>query len=195
LTPHEYELYLKNDTTKTLKKRLDSYEEENYFEYFFDEFVILLGKNKIADLSPDFVASKKSIIKEHISEYGDKTEALMKYLEKVLGTKSVWKLRIGIDNIVKSILEKMNHFIAANDGSYKSEVTMPGIILNTNAKTIEGNKVVWEFDADRFCYEDFTMTVQSRVVNVWTFIVSGVIVLVVIILLLLPRMRRRKIIM
>jgi adenylate kinase family enzyme len=192
LTPHEYELYFKNDTTKVLKKRLDKYAEENYFEYFFDELITLLGKNKIADLTPEYVASKKSIIKEHIDEYGDKTEELMKYMEKVLGTKSVWKLRDGIDNIVKSILEKMDYFSSAN-GSYKSEVTMPGIILTTNAKTVEGNKAIWEFDAGSFCYEDLTMTVQSRAVNVWAFAVSGVIVVVVIILLVLPRLRRKKI--
>ena len=68
---------------------------------------------------------------------------------------------------------------------------MPGIILNTNAKTVEGNKVIWEFDENRFCYEDFNMTVQSRVVNVWAFVVSGVIVLVVIILLLLPKFKKK----
>ncbi len=190
LTPQEYEQYLKDDTTKAFKKRLDKYAEESYFEYFFDEFLALLGKNKIADLTPEYVASKKSIIKEHIDEYGDKTEKLMKYMEKVLGTKSVWKLRDGIDNIVKSILEKMDHFSTAN-GSYKSEVTMPGIILSTNAKTVEGNKAVWEFEAGRFCYEDFTMTVQSRVANVWTFVVSGVIVLAVIVLLILPKFKKK----
>ncbi|TSA26513.1 MAG: hypothetical protein D4R68_07290 [Ignavibacteriales bacterium] len=190
LTPNEYELYLKNDTTKVFKQRLNKYAEENYFEYFFDEFLVLLEKNKIADLTPEYVASKKNIIKEHIDEYGDKTEKLMKYMERVLGTKSVWKLRDGIDNIVKTILEKMDHFSTAN-GSYKNEVTMPGIILNTNAKTVEGNKVNWGFDENRFCYEDFTMMVQSRVINVWAFVVSGVIVLVVIILLLLPKFKKK----
>ncbi|NJD21124.1 MAG: hypothetical protein FIA82_00420 [Melioribacter sp.] len=193
LTKQEYELYLKNDTTKVFKKRLEKYAEENYFEYFFDEFLSLLKKNKIADLTPDFVASKKSVLFEHISEHGDKTEDLMKYLEKVLGTKSVWKLRTGIDNIVKSILEKMDQFSTAN-GSYKNEVAMPGIILNTNAKTVEGNKVIWEFDEDRFCYEDFTMQVEARFVNTWAFIVSGVIVLVAIVLLVLPKLRRKKVV-
>lgn len=192
LTPHEYELYLKNDTTKAFKKRLEKYAEENYFEYFFDEFIKLLVRNKIEDLTPELVTSKKSIIKKHIDEYGDKTEELMKYMGKVLGTKSVWKLRNGIDDIVKSILEKMDHFSTAN-GSFKNEVVIPGIILNTNAKTVEGNKVIWEFDEDRFCYEDFTMTVQSRVVNVWAFVVSGIVVLVVIVLLILPKLRRKKI--
>ncbi len=190
LTTKEYELYLNGDTTKALKERLDSFPEENYFEYFFDEFLVLLEKNKIADLPKDFVISKKNVIKEHVSDYGDKTEELIKYLEKVLGTKSVWKLRNGIDNIVKTVLEKMDHFSSAN-GSYKNEVTMPGIILNTNAKTVEGNKVIWEFEEGRFRYEDFTMTVQSRIVNVWAFIVSGAIVLIVIILLLLPKLRRK----
>jgi len=190
LTPQEYEQYIKEDTTKAFKKRLDKYAEESYFEYFFDEFITLLGKNKIADLTPEYVTSKKSIIKEHIDEYGDKTEELMKYMEKVLGTKSVWKLKDGVDNIVKSILEKMDHFSTAN-GSYKSEVTMPGIILSTNAKTVEGNRAVWEFDEDRFCFVDYKMVVKSRTVNVWAFVVSGAIVLIVIILLLLPKLRRK----
>jgi len=192
LTKKEYESYLNGDTTKTLKKRLDKYAEESYFEYFFDELITLLGKNKIADLTPEYVLSKKSIIKEHIDEYGDKTEDLIKYLEKVLGTKSVWNLKEGIDNIVKSILDKMGRYSSVS-GKYSNEVAMPGIILSTNAKTIEGNKAVWEFDEDRFCFVDYTMVVKSRIVNIWAFIVSGVIVFAVIVLLLLPKLKGKRV--
>lgn len=190
LTPQEYELYLKDDTTKAFKKRLDKYAEENYFEYFFQELLNLVRNNKTADLTPDLIISKKEKIKENINEHGDKTD-LMQYLEKVLGTKSVWKLKNGIDEIVKTIMDRMDQYSTAN-GSYKNEVAMPGIILNTNAKTVEGNKVIWEFDENRFCYEDFTMTVQSRAVNVWTFIVSGVVVFAVVILLILPKLKKKQ---
>ena len=190
LTTKEYESYLSGDTTKALKKRLNGFAEENYFEYFFDEFLALLEKSNITDLAPEYVASKKSIISEKIREYGDKTEELIKYLEKVLGTKSVWKLKDGIENIIKSILDQMSHFSSVN-GNYKNEVTIPGIILSTNAKTIEGNKAVWEFDENRFCYVDYKMVFKSRAVNVWAFIVSGVIVLAVIVLLIIPKFKKK----
>jgi len=191
LTPQEYELYLKDDTTKVFKKRLDKYAEENYFEYFFDEFLALVKKSDITDLTPELVVSKKTIIRQEIDKHGDKTEELIVYLEKVLGTKSVRKLKNGIKNIVKTILNQMSRFSSVS-GKYSNEVTMPGIILNTNAKTIEGNKVIWEFDENRFCYEDFTMTVQSRAVNVWAFIVSGVVVFAVVILLILPKLKKKQ---
>ena len=84
----------------------------------------------------------------------------------------------------------MSHFSSVN-GNYKNEVTIPGIILSTNAKTIEGNKAVWEFDENRFCYVDYKMVVKSRAVNVWAFIVSGVIVLAVIVLLIIPKFKKK----
>jgi hypothetical protein len=81
--------------------------------------------------------------------------------------------------------------ISKGDGSYENEVAMPGIILNTNSKSIVGNAVSWKVDSKRFCFEDFTMQVESRVVNVWAFVVSAIIVLAAVVLLVLPRFKKR----
>jgi hypothetical protein len=57
--------------------------------------------------------------------------------------------------------------------NYASVVEMPGIITDTNAPTVEGNKVTWRGFKS---YEgDFEMWVESRVVNWWSLVVTGLI--------------------
>ena len=74
------------------------------------------------------------------------------------------------------------------DVSYKNEVSMPGILLTSNSKKIEGNQVFWEGRSNR--YFDVVMSAESRMVNLWTMIVTSIVCLGLIIGLLLPLIHR-----
>ena len=63
---------------------------------------------------------------------------------------------------------------------YTNEVIMPGLILDTNAKDVEGNSVQWKFDYNRFLWEDYTMWVESRVVNRWAMILTGILCMILV---------------
>ena len=58
-----------------------------------------------------------------------------------------------VGSILKDINSKVES-MSGIDGEYTNEVIMPGIILNTNAKTLEGNKATWKFNSDKFCLLD-----------------------------------------
>jgi hypothetical protein len=75
--------------------------------------------------------------------------------------------------------------------SYNNSILLPGIITSSNAKTIEGNKVSWKFDQEIFKFFDYEMSAESREVNTWFIIVSGIIVLLLITLLILPKFRKK----
>lgn len=191
LTPKEYEMFLNDDTTKAFKKRLDEYAEKNYYEYFFDALISSAEHHNLKDLSREKVLSNKEYIRENIERSSGDNKTIFNILEKTFGTKPILDLKTDIEKISFEIELKIKAMGDAN-GSYENEIIMPGIILSTNSKSINGNTVLWKVYEKRFCYEDFTMTVQSRVVNVWAFVVSGAIVLVVIILLLLPKLRKKN---
>jgi hypothetical protein len=188
LTPKEYEMYLDDDTTKAFKKRLDEYAAANYMEYFYQIIISAVENHKLKDLNRELILSKKKYIGENIDKKTTDKISLLNFLEKTFGTKSVWEIRPEIEKAYDDI---MTTFDFKADGSYENQVSMPGIILSTNSKSITGNSVVWKVDSKRFCFEDFTMQVESRLLNTWTFIASGIIILGIIILLLVPKFRKK----
>jgi hypothetical protein len=190
LTPDEYEKYLADDTTKTLRKRLDDFASENYIEYFFNVISSAAEKHSLKDLSKEKLLSKKDYFKNNIDKEGNDKSSLINFLEKTFGVKSIREIKPEIELAYDEITVQME-LISKGDGSYENEVAMPGIILNTNSKSIVGNAVSWKVDSKRFCFEDFSMQVESRVVNVWAFVVSAIIVLAAVVLLVLPRFKKR----
>ena len=76
--------------------------------------------------------------------------------------------------------------------NYTNEVIMPGLLINTNANTVEGNKVTWEFGALQYYASNFEMVAESRIVNRWAIILSGIIAFVLLVLLILGIFVKRR---
>lgn len=67
---------------------------------------------------------------------------------------------------------------------YTLEMEMPGLITETNSTVMHGNTVSWEIGSMSFFFEDYEMTVESRVMNYWAFVLSGLVVLLLLIALI-----------
>jgi len=57
---------------------------------------------------------------------------------------------------------------------YMNVVEMPGVITTTTSYMLKGNQVSWEVQPMAMLFADYEMSVVSRVVNNWAFIVTGV---------------------
>jgi len=193
LTKEEFAQYEKGDTSKTLKQRLDKYFEKNVFEYFFNQLIEAVQKLNDSSLPVNLFTSNKQAIydKLFMEKEANTPKEITQRISSIIKSKSVSKLEPEIEKIMNEIMEKLQ----ASDVKYAftNEIIMPGIILNTNSATVEGNKVSWKFGADRFHYTDYSMNVESRISNVWTILVTCGVVVVIIALLLLPRIRKNKI--
>ena len=62
---------------------------------------------------------------------------------------------------------------------------MPGLITETNSYQLVGNQVKWRIKDHTIFFEDYEMYVESRVVNYWAFVVSGIVVLLLLISLII----------
>ena len=65
-------------------------------------------------------------------------------------------------------IELFNHQI-------KYELNMPGQLITTNTTLHEGETPYWKIDAYRLLPGDYTLEAQSRVPNIWAFIVTGLL--------------------
>ena len=66
---------------------------------------------------------------------------------------------------------------------------MPGLITATNSSMLNGNEVRWDFTGNSVMLTDYKIFVESRVVNYWAFVVSGVVLLLLVILLIIKAFR------
>jgi hypothetical protein len=72
------------------------------------------------------------------------------------------------------------------------EAGMPGLITGTNSSMLNGNQVSWDVFPMGFLLEDYTMMVESRVINVWAFVLSGIILLGLLLILTMKSLKGNK---
>ena len=73
---------------------------------------------------------------------------------------------------------------------FQATAEMPGLITGTNSSALSGNRVGWNVFPMAFLLEDYTMTVESRVINVWAFVLSGIVLLALISLLVVKALKK-----
>ena len=61
--------------------------------------------------------------------------------------------------------------------AFKYELAMPGTITSTNTQLREDDLLVWKVDAYRILADNYLLTAESRTINVWAFVVTGILVL------------------
>jgi hypothetical protein len=190
LTKEEYGRYEKGDTSKALKEKLDEFFMKSVVEEFYAQLVDSVESLRDPSLPVSaFQAKKTEFINGCAVIFKDSKDDIG-YLEKILKLKIRGKLERQIEGIKKLINKKVD-FIMNAGGSYINEVVMPGIILNSNASIVEGNKVSWNMNDEKFLYSDYIMTVESRIANPWVTYATGGVLIVLVALLMLPRMRSK----
>ena len=73
---------------------------------------------------------------------------------------------------------------------FHAEAGMPGLITATNSSALSGNRVSWDLFPMAFLLEDYPMTAESRVINVWAFILTGMVLLGLVILLVIKSLKK-----
>jgi len=70
------------------------------------------------------------------------------------------------------------------------EAELPGVITKTNSNILAGNKISWDVFPMAFLLEDYTMSAESRIVNTWAFILTGLVLLGLVALLVYKNLKK-----
>lgn len=190
LTESEIESYRRGLEDDSIKARVDKWFMRNIFEDFFTGAVQNLKEKN----DPTLPASRLTDGKEFlyniiINDSGpEDVDALLRLLEKIMNTKSVYSLKDEFDVLWKGI-EAKSEKLSDADGSYTNSAELPGLVLDTNSDEIEGSRITWKFTSDQLRIGAYEMHAESRVTNVWAFIATGVLI-VFIIAILIIKLRR-----
>lgn len=189
LSSSDYALFEAGDTSRYLTERLDSYFEENLYQEFYSQLMSEIGKLNDPLFTRELFDKRKGELKDSLLAGSGDTQSIINSIKNIYKITRVEYLSVAVDRIMKNINSGLE-LMGDADGEYINEVIMPGIILDTNADALEGNKAGWKFNEKRFFYSDFTMSIESRIINMWAIYVTAGLVILIVLFLLLPGFKK-----
>ncbi|MBF8295904.1 MAG: putative transrane protein [Bacteroidetes bacterium] len=200
------EMFLQRDPKKPLPTRGDSlafesiipraqeWEWRNRFEAVFNAFLDGVKTLNNPSLTPTMVGPLKDSLYMRSAKAIDKRkiDTLRIIFAGVLKNPLVekaWQANVsGFDEIKR----KIEFESKMNSHKYVTSVVMPGLIMGSNAREIEGNTATWGDFMDIARYVEYTMSVESRQVNWWAVIIACVLVVSLMTALIISVLRRRS---
>ena len=207
LSPKEIELFQKHEILKEpfespddslalqrAQERFMAWQNRNVFEDFYAEF--LNGVKALAD--PSLTAEDVETRKEELFEGVENLIEVnaIDTLPRVFG--AILRSPLAVEAVKKNAAgferfrRKMEFVQEIMENSYKNAVVMPGLIVETNAPAIEGNRVSWD-DFIAYCYfGDYEMTVESRAVNWLVVVLTGAFCVAILVFYIVGNIRKRR---
>lgn len=174
--------------------RFEKWDARNIFESWFGTYLEGVKRTGDALLNPESVIGKKEELFEASRQPigQDKFDTLSVIFGKVLKTR-LWPKILGANKEAFDRLKARLDFRAAiSANTYKVNIAMPGIITETNARSIEGNTVKFS-DFMQLAYTgDYEMWVTSRTINWWAIIVTAVLIIGGAVAMVVSRKRKGK---
>ena len=162
-----------NEDTLNLDDKVDDWFTESTLNEFLSGLTAAADSVKNTGITERMIESKKDTLTQLLkSEIAD--DELPGRILSILNSSGNKTLEKTITSLLRNINRK-NEFIFTLQGSYSNQVIMPGLVLDTNSKTLEGSTVTWQIEPRFFLFDDYTMWVESRVVNRWAIILTGAI--------------------
>lgn len=167
---------LKNDLDDAEKKFYIWY-NANLYEKSFEiishftenEFILKLADNK------------DTIFKESIKNEDDvdfDPENLCGILDDYFKTTYFSELYTNKKQEIETLFDKnTTKLLEIFETGIKYDLALPGDIISANTNMRENGILSWKVDALRFVADDYILTAESRVANIWAFVATAVLVL------------------
>ena len=127
-----------------------------------------------------------------LDEAGFDLDVFLTVAAKSLGAPAVLNLTTAMTPVWEDLEARLEFMQSVEEDSYVFRVEMPGIILDTNADGIEGNRAYWKVNHSQFLDQDYVMEVTSRTANRWALVVTGLVGLAALLVLVVPLIRKKR---
>lgn len=199
LTPKEIELFYAGTDSSAIDDKFETWQTDDAFEDFFIDFVDSATALDDPQLSRDRILQHKEKIRAITNELNDdieqSVERMLDELQQLFQTDAVYHLKQTIRQKLQEIEAKSDFILTVQMAKYTQQVSVPGIITDTNAPALKGNVVSWSFDGSRFYDRDMHMWVKARKTNPAMIVVTPAIAALCIIFIAaggIYRYKRRK---
>lgn len=163
----------------------------NFLEEVMVTEIISTLENGIRQLNdpsidPRLVATFKDSISEKLDSHYDHFEIYIDFYKSWINNPAAEKLKNLQPPLFEDFNKKAAHLIHVLDmEGFSQTVEMPGLLTGTNSTSVSGNQVSWDVQNGLFLFQDYEMLVESRVLNTWAFVVTGIILLAVLLFMMI----------
>lgn len=163
--------------------------EDKYNKWFAqnswnDQYKVLIANYDQIDKKPvtkeRLELLKDSIFLSQVKDFEDfKTEII---LNEYFHTKAFSELWKDNDSPMKKYDDDFSNqlFVGYFGKSFTYNLKMPGKITLPNNAVIKGDTLVWRLTAYRMGHDDYVIGAQSRRTNIWTFILTGIVLAIAV---------------
>lgn len=163
--------------------------EDKYNKWFAqnswnDQYKVLIANYDQIDKKPvtkeRLELLKDSIFLSQVKDFEDfKTEII---LNEYFHTKAFSELWKDNDSPMKKYDDDFSNqlFVGYFGKSFTYNLKMPGKITLPNNAVIKGDTLVWRLTAYRMGHDDYVIGAQSRRANIWTFILTGIVLAIAV---------------
>lgn len=168
-------------------KQADDKAEEYLQESLTEEIIAILksGVEKLNNptLNVGLIDKYRDSIAEKVGDWGfNNTDEFVGYLAKLANNTEIFKINEIAQTQFKSLDKKGELLLKIFEmEDYTVSAELPGLIASTNSLSIKGNKVQWNVNTMSFLFEDYSMIAESRVINIWMFIITGIVILALVV--------------
>jgi len=160
---------------------------DKYLEATLTAEIVAILKEGIVHLNkPSIVPNRVDCFKDSIASKIDawdleSSSDFVDFYAKWTNNNEIYKIKEIESTQFKNLDNKIQFLINIFEmEDYKVTVELPGIITETNSISTKGNQVLWNVNSSSIIFEDINMVVESRVVNKWMFVITGIVLLLLI---------------
>ena len=147
---------------------------------FNEEFEImkeLVKRSNLENKWMDTLIRKKEFIYNHIEKMKGEPDFALQIADSLHIPLNREKATKDAYALAKDLNSRISFMGFANDGKYTNIINMPWKVVNSNADSVVGNKLLWRPLVTKFQFKEYQMYAESRKLNRWALGVSGLLVL------------------
>lgn len=146
---------------------------------WINEFSGLVSDSAAGDMIKDLKQNEAGLLNLIRVKYNENLDSLWEagvVLRDFIGEGNAVRYRPEADTALEHVSKKY----VVDFNSYSVRFVMPGKLTATNGYPDISKVVLWQVRSDYFLTEPYEMWAESRVANVWAWIISGIFVLFVL---------------
>ena len=191
-------LYFENEDTLDLKQKFENWFTEAVFAEFYQGLLQKCKSIQNGDSLYSLVMGSRDtlynilILPDFFNNAPNDT-AIIEQCRKIFNHETLLSLEDPIKSSLYEIDQKIAFMTTVGEDNYMNTVIMPGFIIDTNAKIMEGNQVKWEDENMDILFKDYIMWVESRIINKWAYGMTGGFIIIILFALIIPLFYKRNI--
>ena len=186
LTPNELQVYANADSTpEPVDSRVERFFEKAMFSEMYQPILDTLRSMDKPVIAIDSLMYYRDSLEISIFNLESESDSaiiqdIMATMSDILADTDIYRFESLITRQYNQILNKEG-FLFSVPEEWKHKIQMPGVIITTSADSlINPSAAYWQFESRKFQFTEHSMTVTSRVMNVWAILVTAIVVIMLI---------------